>query len=57
MLLIEATIGPFFWFWFEACYVGGPVWIAKFYTPLVWLCDHCPPLSWLVNQYVNWWIR
>lgn len=50
------TIGPCFWSWHEATFVNGPRWIAKFYAPLVWICDRCPPLSWLVNLYVNWWI-
>ena len=50
------TIGPFFWYWFEAQYINGPTWIAKFYAPLVFLCDRIGPLGWLVNQYVNWWI-
>lgn len=50
------TIGPCFWHWYEATYVNGPRWIAKFYAPLVWLCDHCPPLSRLVNLYVRWWV-
>jgi hypothetical protein len=50
------TIGPCFWYWFEAMYVNGPRWIVKFYAPLLWLCDRFSPLSWLVNTYVNWWI-
>ena len=50
------TIGPCFWYWHEATFVNGPTWIAKFYAPLVWLCDHFWPLGWLVNKYVNWWI-
>ncbi len=57
LLISIATIGPFFWYWFEATYVGGERWIAKFYAPLLWLCDSCPPLSWLVNHYVDWWIK
>ena len=51
------TIGPCFWFWFEATYVNGPRWVAKFYAPLLWICDRFWPLSWFVNHYVNWWIQ
>ena len=51
------TIGPCFWYWFEATYVNGPRWVAKFYAPLLWLCDHIWPLNWFVNHYINWWIQ
>ena len=50
------TIGPCFWYWFDAVHVNGSSWIAKFYAPLLWLSDHCEPLSRLVNAYINWWI-
>lgn len=50
------TIGPCFWYWFEATYVNGPRWIARFYAPLLWLCDHIPFFGWLVNLYVRWWV-
>jgi hypothetical protein len=50
------TIGPMFWCWFEAVYLNGSIWVAKFYAPLLWLCDHCDWLSDLVNGYINWWI-
>ncbi|MBS0204552.1 MAG: hypothetical protein JSS49_16740 [Planctomycetes bacterium] len=56
LALAILTIGPCFWYWFEATYANGPRWIAKFYAPLLWLCDHVWPIGWLVNQYVNWWI-
>lgn len=56
LLISIATIGPFYWQWFESVYMHGPRWIQKFYAPLLWLCDHCSWLSWIVNEYVNWWI-
>ena len=56
LVISVVTIGPCFWYWHEATFVNGPTWIAKFYAPLVWLCDHFWPLGWLVNKYVNWWI-
>lgn len=57
LLISIATIGPFFWYWFESAYAGGPLWIQKFYAPLLWLSDRFWLLSWVVNEYVNWWIR
>jgi hypothetical protein len=56
-LISVATIGPFFWTWFESTYVSGPRWVQRFYAPLLWLCDRISWLSWLVNKYVDWWIR
>ena len=50
------TIGPFFWVWFGAIYVDGPKWFARLYLPLAYLCEYCPPLRWVVNAWVNWWI-
>ncbi|WP_397569451.1 hypothetical protein [Schlesneria sp. T3-172] len=50
------TIGPFFWTWHAAVYADGPKWVAQFYQPLAYLCELCPPLSWLVNEWVNYWI-
>jgi len=50
------SIGPCFWYWFEATYVNGPRWIARFYAPLLWLCDHIEPLGRWVNLYIRWWI-
>lgn len=50
------SIGPFFWVWFGAMYADGPKWIARVYMPLAILCELCPPLSRLVNAWVNWWI-
>lgn len=56
LVIAILTIGPCFWYWHEATYANGQRWIAKFYAPLVWLSDHCSPLRWLINQYVDWWI-
>lgn len=50
------SIGPFFWSWHGAVYADGPKWIARFYQPLAFLCDICPPLSWVINEWVNRWI-
>lgn len=50
------SIGPLFWTWFGAVYCDGPKWIARLYLPLALACEICPPLSWLVNAWINWWI-
>jgi hypothetical protein len=51
------AIGPLFWVWFGDVYVyDGSKWIARIFLPLALLCELIPPLSWLVNAWVNWWI-
>ena len=50
------TIGPLFWVWFGAVYADGPKWFARLYLPLAFLCEYCPPLRWVINTWVNWWI-
>jgi hypothetical protein len=56
ILISGILIGPLFWVWFSAVYVDGPKWVARLYVPLVLLCEIFPPLGWLVNAWVNWWI-
>ncbi len=50
------SIGPMFWYWFEATHVDGPEWIALVYAPLALLCDLVPPFGWFVNRYIDLWI-
>lgn len=50
------SIGPAYWTWYEATYLDGPIWIQILYLPLVLICELCPPLGWLVNGYISWWI-
>lgn len=56
VVVAGVSIGPLFWVWFGAVYVNGPKWFARLYLPLALLCEICPPLSWLVNAWINWWI-
>jgi len=56
ILISGVSIGPFFWSWHGAVYADGSKWIARFYQPLAFLCEVCPPLRWLVNEWVNKWI-
>ena len=56
ILVAGLSIGPFFWSWHAAVYADGSKWIARFYQPLVFLCQICPPLRWLINEWVNFWI-
>jgi hypothetical protein len=56
LMLLGISIGPFFWTWFGAMYADGPKWVARLYLPLLMLCEICPPLRWVVNEWVNWWI-
>ena len=54
--LYALSIGPMFWYWWDAVYVGGPSWVYLFYGPLVILAEYCPPFRDLINVYINWWI-
>lgn len=56
LVISGLSIGPLFWVWFGAVYVDGPKWFARLYMPLAFLCEICPPLGWLVNSWINWWI-
>ena len=56
LMLLGISIGPFFWTWFGAMYADGPKWVARLYLPLLMLCEICPPLRWVINEWVNWWI-
>lgn len=56
LIVAFLTIGPMFWYWYEAVALHGSIWIAKFYAPLLFLCDHVEWISDLVNGYINWWI-
>ncbi|MBI1346466.1 hypothetical protein GC163_09265 [bacterium] len=55
-VIYTLSIGPCFWYWFEATYVDGSKWWVVFYFPLVLLCDLIPPLGELVNWYIRLWI-
>ena len=56
LVVSGVTIGPFFWYWYGAVHADGSPWIARFYQPLAFLCEICPPLGRLINAWVNWWI-
>jgi hypothetical protein len=56
VMITGISIGPLFWVWFGAMYADGPKWIARLYLPLAYFCEICPPLRWLVNEWINWWI-
>ena len=56
VVVAGVSIGPLFWVWFGAVYVDGPKWFARLYLPLALLCEICPPLGWLINAWINWWI-
>ena len=53
--LYVASIGPMFWYWYEANHLGGMEPIYAFYYPLLMLCE----IEWirdLVNAYIRFWI-
>lgn len=54
--LYALSIGPMFWYWWDAAYAHGPEWVFVFYGPLALLAEYCPPFRDVINAYVNWWI-
>jgi hypothetical protein len=55
-VLYVLSIGPAFWIWMESMYLEGHPAIARFYYPLLLLCDWIPPFGDLVNWYIKlWW--
>jgi hypothetical protein len=55
VVLYVLSIGPMFWYWYEATYLGGPRWIVAFYEPLRLATRFCF-FEDLINDYINWWI-
>ncbi len=55
-VIYTLSIGPMFWWWYEAAFLDGNRWIAAFYYPLLWACDHVAWFGDLVNRYINLWI-
>jgi hypothetical protein len=49
------SIGPLFWFWYEAENMGGWPFLRVFYFPLRLACG-IEIVEELVNDYINWWI-
>jgi hypothetical protein len=56
LTLYVASIGPMFWHWYRAHYMGGSPYVAMFYYPLLRLCQESDSLRYLVNIYIDWWI-
>lgn len=53
--LYVLSIGPMFWFWFEAETFGRWSFFRVFYAPLRLACASDRFERWL-NRYINWWI-
>lgn len=49
------SIGPMFWTWYGAVYVGGPRWVVAFYAPLQYACEKVPYYGEWVENYIWWW--
>ena len=55
LILYVLSIGPMFWYWYEARYLDGPVWVAVLYEPLR-LATRLKFFEDWINDYINWWI-
>lgn len=49
------SIGPMFWQWYEAEFLGSSPLLRVFYAPLRLACGIPLVEDWL-NRYINWWI-
>jgi len=56
LLLYVASIGPLYWYWYEAQYLNGSPLITKFYFPLLKACESVEWIRFFVNKYIDWWI-
>ena len=55
MMLYVFSIGPMFWYWYEAENMGGNPLMRVIYAPLRLLCVIPQVEDWL-NNYINWCI-
>lgn len=55
LIVYVYSIGPMFWFWYEAENMGGNPLVRVIYAPLRLLCVIPQVQDWL-NNYINWWI-
>jgi hypothetical protein len=55
IILYVLSIGPMFWYWYEAENMGGNPLVRVVYAPLRFLCLIPQVEDWL-NNYINWWI-
>jgi len=56
MLIYVLSIGPMYWEWVDSMYLQGHPAVARFYYPLLILCDLIPPLGDLINWYLSFWV-
>ncbi|NQV27294.1 MAG: hypothetical protein HQ518_23350 [Rhodopirellula sp.] len=55
LIVYVYSIGPMFWYWYEAENLGGNSLVRVVYMPLRLLCAIPPFENWL-NNYIKWWI-
>ncbi len=51
LVLYALSIGPMYWQWYEARFVGGNYWVAAFYEPLLQVARIEP-----VGEFLSWYI-
>ncbi|NOX54319.1 MAG: hypothetical protein GXP27_07725 [Planctomycetes bacterium] len=55
LIVYVLSIGPMFWYWYEARYLDGPIWVVLLYEPLR-LATRFELFEKFINDYINWWI-
>ncbi len=54
LVLYVLSIGPMYWLWYEAKYLGGSRMIVALYEPLTQAC-RVPFVKDIVDDYISWW--
>lgn len=55
LLLYVLSIGPMYWSWYEARFVGGNYWVAALYEPLS-QASRIEPVGEFLDWYIELWI-
>ena len=55
-LLYVLSIGPMYWQWVDSMHVQGHPSVARFYYPLLLVCEIVPVFGKVVNWYLGFWV-
>ena len=55
LIIYILSIGPLYWYWYDAVYLNGHTSIALFYYPLSLACETFQPLDDWVGWYIEVW--
>jgi len=55
-ILHVLSIGPMYWQWVESMHMQGHPAVARFYYPLLVVCDLVPIFGELIEWYLSFWV-